>query len=80
MGEVSYFERCANHARAVLDFSRSDDFYEHILMGPLSSIPGRRYSAALEAMGREPGAARSGDALMALLDGARGIIRGVISR
>ena len=74
VGEVSYLERCAKRTRAVLDFSRSDEFYEHILLGSLSSIPRWRCDAALDAVDREPGAARSDEALMDLLDSTRGIV------
>lgn len=45
-------------------------------MGSLSSIPRWRYADVLEALGRETGTPRSEEALMALLDSARGIIIG----
>ena len=69
-------ERCTNRTRAVLEFCRSDEFYEHILLGSLSSIPRWRYAAALDAVDREPGAARTEESLMDLLDSTREIISG----
>ena len=76
LGEAAYLERCAKRTRAVLDFSTSDEFYEHILLGSLSSIPRWRYAASLDAVDREPGTARSDKALMDLLDSTREIICG----
>ena len=60
----------------VLNFSRSEEFYENILIGPLSSIPRWCYARKLESLNRAPETPRTTEALGALLGGKRGVIHG----
>lgn len=76
MAEDEYKMRCAKRTRAVVQFSRSEDFFEGILIGSLSSIPRWRYAATLEAKGRKASCARTSDALQALLRSTRVILSG----
>ena len=76
LGEEEYLDRCAKRTSAVLTFSRSEEFYEGILIGPLSSIPRWKYDRVIEAAGREDGFPRTDDALNALLGISRGVISG----
>ena len=79
MTEEEYAERRAKRARAAVLFSKSDEFYEYILVGALSAIPRWRYARALEVKDREPGCAGTEDALQALLESTNGIIGGRMS-
>ena len=76
LGEEEYLDRCAKRTSAVLTFSRSEEFYEGILIGPLSSIPRWKYDRVIEAVGREGGFPRAADSLNALLESSRVIITG----
>ena len=74
--EEQYADRCAKRTRAAALFSKSDEFYEDILVGALSAIPRWRYARAIEVKGREPGCARTEDSLQALLGSKKEIIGG----
>ena len=76
MGEEEYLNRCTKRTKDVLNFSRSEGFRENILTGSLSSIPRWCYARKLEALIRDPKTPRATEALGALLESTRGIIRG----
>ena len=76
VGETEYLGRCAKRTRSVVQFSRSDVFYESLLIGPPSSIPRWRYARTLEEKDKSHSRSRSADASAALVDSTRQIIKG----
>ena len=74
--EEEYAERCVKRTKAVVSYSRSDEFYGEILIGSLSAIPRWRYARVLEVKGRDPGCARTQEALQALLESTKEVISG----
>ena len=79
VGDAPYLGRCAERTRAFLDFARSDEFYAHILIGSLSSIPRWRYASVLEEVDRAHGPTKSEEAPISPHGGTRGAIIGEIS-
>ena len=76
LGEVEYLDRCTKRTRSVVNFSRGEEFFESIPIGPLSSIPRWKYARKLSERGAEPGASRTIDALSTLLESTRTIAKG----
>ena len=76
MGSLEYLDRCAKRTRSVVQFAGSEEFYESILVGPLSSIPRWKYARALEAKDIKEGVSRTAEASAALVESTSDIIRG----
>ena len=76
MGAEEYLERCTQRTRSVVTFSRSEDFYENILIGSLSSIPRWKYARKLEEINHVEGKSRTAEASAVILESTRSIIKG----
>ena len=74
--EEEYAQRRAKRTRAAAQFARSEDSHDDIIVGSLSSIPRWRYASALDAKARNPGCARTEEALQELLESTKEIIGG----
>ena len=76
LGEIEYLDRCTKRTRSVVNFSKSEEFYENILIGSLSSIPRWRYARALADRKAGQGEPRTTNALSALFESTKTILKG----
>ena len=71
MGDEEYKGRCTKRTQSVLTFPRSEEFYESILIGSLSSIPRWEYARSVEEKECKDAFKRTDKALGALLESSR---------
>ena len=75
LGEAEYLDRCTKRTRSVVNFSKSEELYESILTGFLSSIPRGSYARALDETNIRDGRSRTAESSAALLESTREIIK-----